>query len=96
MFKLVGSEPFEIKNPDGDQVLAKCEIVINACLGFTYEYILYVNGKQFKTFREKQSKIMRSWHFNLNNNNDDDGGGDNDTKEKNQFRVVLGMFSKNS
>lgn len=75
MFKLVGSEHFEIKGPDGE-VYAKCEILINACLGFTYEYILYVNGKQFKTFKEKQSKIMRAWHFNLN-----EGG---------EYRVVLG------
>lgn len=88
MFKLVGSEPFEIKNPDSDEVYAKCEIVINACLGFTYEYILYVNGKQFKTFREKQSKIMRAWHFDLNNDNHNDDGNDN-KQEKKQFRVVL-------
>ncbi|XP_027196759.2 fas apoptotic inhibitory molecule 1 [Dermatophagoides pteronyssinus] len=88
MFKLVGSEPFEIKNPDNNnEIVAKCEIIINACLGFTYEYILYVNGKQFKTFREKQSKIMRAWHFDLKN--DDDNGNDDDTKEKKQFRVVL-------
>ena len=74
MFKLVGTEQFEIKSDTGD-IFAKCEIFINACTGFTYEYILYVNGKQFKTFREKQSKIMRAWHFELN--------------EK-KWRVVLG------
>ncbi|UXI17745.1 Proteasome subunit alpha type-2 [Sarcoptes scabiei] len=65
MFKLVGSEYFEIPSPDGEEILAKCEIQINACMGFTYEYVLYVNGKQFKTFKEKQTKIMRSWHFVL-------------------------------
>lgn len=65
MFKLVGCEEFQIKGPN-DDIYAKCEIVINACAGFTYEYILYVNGKQFKTFREKQTKIMRSWHFEVN------------------------------
>ncbi|CAG2171708.1 unnamed protein product [Oppiella nova] len=60
MFKLVGSELFEIKGEDG-QVLAKCEITINASTGFTYEYSLLVNGKQLKKFREKQSKAMSTW-----------------------------------
>lgn len=64
MFKLVGNEPFQIKGLHGD-TFAKCEIVINACSGFTYEYVLYVNGKQFKTFRDKQSRIMRTWHFDM-------------------------------
>lgn len=76
MFKLVGNESFEIKNENGD-TFAKCEIAINACSGFTYEYILYVNGKQFKTFRDKQSKIMRTWHQEI--------GGK-------EWRIVLGMI----
>ena len=77
MFKLVGTEEFEIKGQDGS-VFAKCEVLINACAGFTYEYILYVNGKQFKTFREKQSKIMHSWHFQLNDK---------------EWRIILGNYN---
>ena len=64
MFKLVGTEVFEIRGED-DQVLAKCEILINASTGFTYEYSLFVNGKQLKKFKEKQSKIMRTWIVEL-------------------------------
>jgi hypothetical protein len=69
MFKLVGNEIFEIKGDDSsgkeNEVYAKCEILINASSGFTYEYSLFVNGKQLKKFREKQSKIMRTWLFEL-------------------------------
>lgn len=64
MFKLVGTEVFEIRGDD-DQVYAKCEILINASTGFTYEYSLFVNGKQLKKFKEKQSKIMRTWVVEL-------------------------------
>ncbi|XP_002411712.3 fas apoptotic inhibitory molecule 1 isoform X1 [Ixodes scapularis] len=54
MFKLVGSEPFEVGN-------AKCLIVIRAVSGFTYEYSLVVNGKHLDVFRERQSKILNTW-----------------------------------
>lgn len=63
MFKLVGTETFEIKDAAKTATLARCEIFINAGSGFTYEYILFVNGKQFKKFREKQSRIIRSWNY---------------------------------
>lgn len=69
MFKLVGSEVFEIKGHDEfgneNDIKAKCEIIINAATGFTYEYSLLVNGKHLKKFREKQSKIMRTWLFEV-------------------------------
>lgn len=58
MFKLVGSEGFEIGKADAK---ARCEIEINASSGFSYEYALLVNGKQLKKFCEKQSKVMRTW-----------------------------------
>ncbi|XP_054162280.1 fas apoptotic inhibitory molecule 1-like [Oppia nitens] len=66
MFKLVGSELFDIKGDD-HQVLAKCEILINASTGFTYEYSLFVNGKQLKKFKEIQSKVMCIWIVEVNN-----------------------------
>lgn len=54
MFKLVGSEAFEVGN-------AKCTVIIRAVSGFTYEYVLVVNGKHFDKFRERQSKILNTW-----------------------------------
>ena len=77
MFKLVGSELFEISGDD-EQVHAKCEILINASTGFTYEYSLFVNGKQLKKFKEKQSKIMRTWVVELN---------------QQMWRITLGSYS---
>lgn len=73
MFKLVGTESFEI----GGQ--AKCEIVINATCGFAYEYTLLVNGKQLTKFKEKQTKIMKTWLFQIDDK---------------PFRVVLGMWHR--
>ncbi|KAH9368874.1 hypothetical protein HPB48_004373 [Haemaphysalis longicornis] len=58
MFKLVGSEPFEVGR-------AKCMVVIRALSGFTYEYSLVVDGKQLDQFRERQSKILNTWIVNL-------------------------------
>ncbi|XP_050033963.1 fas apoptotic inhibitory molecule 1 [Dermacentor andersoni] len=58
MFKLVGSEPFEVGR-------AKCVVTIRALSGFTYEYSLIVDGKQLDKFRERQSKILNTWIVNL-------------------------------
>ena len=77
MFKLVGNEVFDITGED-NQVLAKCEILINASTGFTYEYSLFVDGKQLKKFKEKQSKVMRTWIFDINDH---------------KWRVTLGLNS---
>lgn len=78
MFKLVGNEIFEIGEPERK---AKCEILINASSGFTYEYSIMVNGKQLKKFREKQSKVMKTWFLEL-------PGGE-------QVRVALGKIKAN-
>ncbi|XP_064472108.1 fas apoptotic inhibitory molecule 1-like [Ornithodoros turicata] len=58
MFKLVGTETFEIGS-------AKCIITIRAVSGFTYQYSLSVNGKQLSKFRERQSKILNTWVVNV-------------------------------
>lgn len=71
MFKLVGNEVFEIGG------YAKCEIIISASFGFSYEYSLLVNGKQLTKFKEKQTKVMKTWLFNFH-------GLD--------YRIVLGIF----
>lgn len=59
MFKLVGTETFEI----GNEPRAKCQININAGNGFTYEYTLLVNGKQLQIFKQQQSKVMKTWFY---------------------------------
>lgn len=74
MFKLVGTEVFEIVSGQ-----AKCEILINASFGFSYEYTLLVNGKQLKKFKEKQTKIQKTWMFK--------------TEENREYRIVLGKYS---
>jgi len=58
MFKLVGSETFNI-GP------AKCTINIDAMDGFFYSYSLEVNGKKLEKFSENQSKVLRVWHWNM-------------------------------
>ncbi|RWS31095.1 Fas apoptotic inhibitory molecule-like protein [Leptotrombidium deliense] len=73
MFKLVGRETFEVSG-------SKCEVVISAASGFSYEYTLLVDGKQLKKFKERQSKIMKTWLI---------------TYKDNSFRVVLGDSDEN-
>lgn len=67
MFKLVGSEHFEIGSattPGGTPAIkAKCQVNINAGNGFTYEYSLLVNGKQLQVFKQLQSKVMKTWLY---------------------------------
>jgi len=74
MFKLVGSEVFFLQ--DGQ---AKFEILIGAANGFAYEYTLLVNGKQLTKFKEKQTKIMKTWMFQIDDQ---------------PFRVVLGELTQ--
>lgn len=59
---MVGNEKFEINSAHG-KPMAKCEIQITTGSGFSYEYGLLVNGKQFQKFRDKQSKVIRSWDY---------------------------------
>ncbi|XP_013392071.1 fas apoptotic inhibitory molecule 1 isoform X1 [Lingula anatina] len=58
MFKLVGSETFQIGK-------TKCKINIDAVSGFMYEYTIEVNGKSLQKFSENQSKIMNCWVMTL-------------------------------
>lgn len=55
MFKLVGSEDFPIgKHSTG-------RIRIDPVGIFAYRYCLEVDGKSFRQFIERQSKILKSW-----------------------------------
>merc|ERR1711862_211793 len=56
MFKLIGSEKFTI-----GQSKTSCEIKIEPHGSLSYKYSLDVGGKPYKTFIEKQSKILKTW-----------------------------------
>ena len=70
MFKLVGDEYFTVGN-------VKCCLSIHSSMPFKYEYVLEVNGRSLKRFREHQSKILKSWTTILNGM---------------EVRIVLGEF----
>eukprot|EP00095_Tigriopus_kingsejongensis_P009327 maker-scaffold486_size158769-snap-gene-0.28 protein:Tk09327 transcript:maker-scaffold486_size158769-snap-gene-0.28-mRNA-1 annotation:"hypothetical protein LOTGIDRAFT_115761" len=61
MFKLVGTETFHVGKSN-----AACVITIEPIGGFSYQYTLSVNGKPYKTFKEQQSKIMKTWILPVN------------------------------
>ncbi|CAG7727728.1 unnamed protein product [Allacma fusca] len=54
MFKLVGAEEFKI-GP------SRAKIRVDPFGMFAYRYSLEVDGKPFKQFMEKQSKILKTW-----------------------------------
>ncbi|ODN02218.1 Fas apoptotic inhibitory molecule 1 [Orchesella cincta] len=54
MFKLVGAEEFKIDKSVG-------RIKIDPVGIFAYRYCLEVDGKSFRQFIERQSKILKSW-----------------------------------
>lgn len=58
MFKLVGQEVFNIAKH-------RCVISIESASGFTYEYSLEVDGKNYEKFCENQSKILQAWTFTI-------------------------------
>lgn len=57
LFKLVGSESFEI----GQEKKVKCEMIITSNTGFSYQYKLMVNGENLVEFKQKQQKKMVVW-----------------------------------
>ncbi|GFR19834.1 fas apoptotic inhibitory molecule 1 [Trichonephila clavata] len=60
LFKLVGHENFKLGNNN-------CSIVIYPAKGLSFEYSLIVNGKQYKKFKENQSKILKTWIVDVDN-----------------------------
>jgi hypothetical protein len=69
MFKLVGCEEFKVGE-------SQCRINIEPFGLFAYRYSLDVNGKPFKQFIERQSKILKTWTIK--------------TVDGTDFRIVLG------
>lgn len=70
MFKLVGEDSFAL---DG----VRCIIRVDPAPGFRYSYHLYVDGKPFKQFTERQSRILKAWETSI-------AGKD--------YRIVLGEW----
>ena len=54
MFKLVGVEEFRVGQ-------SNAKIRIDPCGMFAYRYSLEVDGKPFRQFMDKQSKILKTW-----------------------------------
>lgn len=72
MFKLVGCEEFSVGE-------SKCCIKIEPFGLFAYRYSLEVDGKPFKKFIERQSKILKTWTIK--------------TVDGSDLRVVLGILN---
>lgn len=60
MFKLVGKETFPVGHTG-----VKATINIEALTGFTYEYMLEINGKSLQTFIDNWAKISKTWLLKL-------------------------------
>jgi len=61
MFKLVGSETFQLGKKK-----VHCAIFIQASDGFSYAYTLEVAGKPLEKFTESRSKIENTWCIPIN------------------------------
>lgn len=68
MFKLVGEDSFPLNG-------VRCIIRVDPASGFRYTYHLFVDGKPFKQFADRQAKILKAWEANI---------GEKD------YRIVLG------
>lgn len=58
MFKLVGEDSFPL---DG----VRCIIRVDPAPGFRYTYNLFVDGKPFKQFTERQARILKAWEVRI-------------------------------
>lgn len=68
MFKLVGEDSFQLHD-------VRCIIRVEPAPGFRYTYHLFVDGKPFKQFADRQARILKAWETSV-------GGMD--------YRIVLG------
>lgn len=58
MFKLVGEDAFPLHG-------VRCIIRVDPAPGFRYTYNLFVDGKPFKQFTERQARILKAWEANI-------------------------------
>lgn len=70
MFKLVGEDSFPL---DG----VRCIIRVDPAPGFRYTYNLFVDGKPFKQFTERQARILKAWEVRIADK---------------EYRIVLGEW----
>lgn len=56
MFRLVGSESFEL-----GRGRVPCRLKIEPLGAFAYQYSLHVDGKPFRKFTEQLSRVMHTW-----------------------------------
>ena len=54
MFKLVGDDVFHLES-------VRCVIRVDPAPGFKYSYALFVDGKPFQQFKERQAKVLKTW-----------------------------------
>ena len=65
MFKLVGQEAFTFGPRSRPH---RGLIKIDPVGGFAYQYTLAIDGKPYKTFLDRQSKIMKTWVLPVDGN----------------------------
>lgn len=58
MFKLVGEDSFQV---DG----VRCIIRVEPAPGFRYTYHLFVDGKPYSQFTERQARILKAWEARI-------------------------------
>lgn len=71
MFKLVGDDVFQLN----DEV--RCIIRVNPAPGFKFEYSLFVDGKSYEQYKDRQATVLKTWQLRIG--------------EKN-YRVVMGEY----
>lgn len=71
MFKLVGDDVFQLN----DEV--RCILRVNPAPGFKFEYVLYVDGKSYEQYKDRQAAVLKTWQLKI------------DDKE---YRVVMGKY----
>lgn len=74
MFKLVGDDVFELD--DG----VRCLIRVNPARGMKFTYALYVDGKPFEQYRERQARALITW--------------EHCDAEDRHYRIVLGKTAE--
>lgn len=60
MFRLVGDDIFKLSN-------LQCILRVEPAPGFRYKYSLFVDGKSYDQFTERQAKALKSWNIKYEN-----------------------------
>lgn len=70
MFKLVGDDVFDLEDD------MRCLIRVNPASGMKFTYALYVDGKPFEQYCERQARALTAW--------------EHCDSEERRYRIVLG------